>query len=575
MPKKIVIIGAVALGPKVACRARRMDPDAEILMLDKDSNISYGGCGIPYYVSGDIPDVKELSSTIYHATRDESFFRSTKRVEVRTNVEALAIDRKNKTVRVHDIKTGTVEDIPYDILVLGTGSTAVIPPIPGADLPGVTAISNLHHAVEIKNKIAKGEVESAVVVGGGAIGLEMAEALTVLWGVKTTLVEMQEQLLPVAVGPDLAGIIRRYLEKNEVKVLTGDCVSKIIGNQKSGVTGVETGAGFIPCQLIIFAIGVRPNTHLAREAGLAIGSFGGILVDRRMRTSDPNIFAGGDCVEVQHQITGQRVILPLGSLANRQGRVIGTNVSGGNEQWRGAVGTLCLKAFDLGIARAGLTTAQAIGAGFDAVDALIAGSDKAHFYPGHKPMFIRLIADRKTRRVLGIEAVSENGDAVKARVDAVAALLSHGVCVDEISNLEVGYAPPFASAMDIVNAAANALENVLDDRGEAINVLEFLDQLDSPDLRVLDVRTRIEAEPYVNKYGKRWQNIPLDELQERLGEIPTDEPLIVICSSGVRSFEAQVLLRQKGIANVKNVQGGTALVELLKDVNMRNMRVTP
>ncbi|UIJ36784.1 FAD-dependent oxidoreductase [Desulfobaculum bizertense] len=556
MAKKIVIIGGVALGPKAACRARRLDPDAEITLIDKDTLISYGGCGIPYFVSGDIANPEDLYSTVFHAKRDPEFFDVYKRVKVMTGTEALDIDRKAKTVRLRDLNTGEESEISYDVLVLGTGASPFVPPVEGFDLPGVKCVANMHQAIDIKSQIASGEVGSAVVVGGGAIGLEMTEAMSALWGVETTLVEMCDQVLPQAMGPEFTRMIENHLEENEVKVMTSTRVLRILGDE-DGVTGVLTDKGEIPCDMVIFGAGVRPNNALAKKAGLAIGQFGGIVVDARMCTSDRNIYAGGDCVEIRNQITGAPTYLPLGSLANREGRVIGTNIAGGNERFDGATGTFCLKAFDLSVATSGLTLEQAKAAGFDAVEGLSAQADRAHFYPGHDWLFIKLIADRTTRRVLGIEALGSAGDAVKARVDAVAALLPFHVDLDAISNLEVGYAPPFASAMDVVNAAANALKNIIDGLSNPVEPRDFLAEVLPDESRlILDVRSAKQAVPMQEIYGERWLNIPQDELPARYDELPRDKELYVLCNTGLRSYESQVLLRAKGFTNLKNIQGG-------------------
>lgn len=560
MAKRVVIVGAVALGPKVAARVMRLDPSAEVKLLDKDYIISYGGCGIPYYIGGDVADLEGLRSTSAHVLRDSQFFKNAKCVDV-LHAEALAIDRRSKTLKIRHQTDGKEENLPYDKLVLATGAAPVQPPLPGVDLPGVSVVANLHHAKVIKDMIAKGQVESAVVIGGGAIGLEMAEALTDLWGVETTLVEMMDQLLPPAFGPDMALLIKNHMTEKGVRVLLSERVTRILGDKQKGVQAVETGNGQIPCQLVILAVGVRPNSTLAREAGLAVGRFGGIRVDERLRTSDPDIYAGGDCVEILHKVSGETVHMPLGSLANRQGRVIGTNITGGWGHFGGTVGTFCLKVFDFGIARAGLTERQAAAAGFDPVHAVVVQSDRAHFYPSQELMYVKLIADRKTRRVLGIEAVGKAGDAVKGRVDAVAALLHHDVCLEEISNLEMAYAPPFASAMDIVNNAANALENILEGRQKPIDVAEFLEDFKEGKVRVLDVRSAVQSSPFMEKYGSQWLNIPQEELICRLDEVPRGEKLCLICGSGPRSYEAQLLLRSKGIEETKNIQGGVGMVK--------------
>jgi NADPH-dependent 2,4-dienoyl-CoA reductase/sulfur reductase-like enzyme/rhodanese-related sulfurtransferase len=562
MSQNIIIIGGVALGPKVACRARRLDPEAKITMVDRDRFISYGGCGIPYYVGGDVPELKSLFSTSAHVVRDSLFFKNAKGVDVRIETEAVAIDRKAKTITLRSCVDGATESMPYDKLVLATGAQPIVPPIPGVDLPGVTVVATPHHAQAIKDKVAKGQVERAVVVGGGAIGLEMAEALTDLWGVETTLVEMQDQLLPGPLGHDMALMVKKHMEKKGVQVFLSEQVSRILGDRESGVSGVETASSRISCDLVVMAVGARPNTALARRAGLELGPRGGVVVDHFMRTSDPDIYAGGDCVEILHSISGQLVHMPLGSLANRQGRVIGTNVAGGRATFPGTSGAFCIKVFDLAAATSGLTFSQAESAGFDPVQVVVAQADRAHFYPSQEMMCMKLIADRQTRRVLGVEAVGGSGDAVKARVDAVAAVLPFGATLDVISNLEVAYAPPFASAMDIVNSAANALENTIEGRHEVTDVEEFLKDFRHEEVRVLDVRSAVQAAPFVKKYDQRWQNIPQEELACRLEEIDTDDvPLCLICGSGPRSYEAQLLLRNQGVVNTRNVQGGMKMLQ--------------
>jgi NADPH-dependent 2,4-dienoyl-CoA reductase/sulfur reductase-like enzyme/rhodanese-related sulfurtransferase len=562
MGKKVVIIGGVALGPKVACRVKRLDPTAEVVVVDKEEYISYGGCGIPYYVGGDVTDIEGLMSTSAHVLRDSRFFADAKGVEVRTRTEAIKIDRQGQLVRLRSLVSGEESELAYDELVLATGATPIVPPLPGVDLPGVSVVANLNHAQKIKAAIAKGQVGNAVVIGAGAIGIEMAEALTDLWGVETTLVEMQPQVLPVAIGADIARVMETHLVEKGVNLRLGTTVMKILGDPNKGVTGVATSAGEIPCDLVILAVGVRPNSWLAREAGLAIGPTGGIQVDKHLRTSDPRIYAGGDCVEMTHLISNAPVHLPLGSIANRHGRVIGTNVVGGEATFPGVVGNFCIKIFDLALFTAGLTEEQARAAGFDVVSTVAAQADRAHFYPSQDMMVMKLIACRKTGRIVGVESFGPDGDAVKARVDSVAVLLPHKPTVADISNLEVSYSPPFASAMDIVNSAANALENTIEGRHEPIDVGRFLELFKKEKVKVLDVRSAVQARPFVAKYGDRWQNIPQEELSNRLAEVNSnDQTLYLICGSGPRSYEAQLLLRQKGITDTRNIQGGIKMLK--------------
>lgn len=562
MSKKIVIIGAVALGPKVACRLRRLDPEAEITLIDRDSIVSYGGCGIPYYVGGDINDLEDLYKTTSHAIRDEEFFESCKGIKVLTRVEALEIQRKEKRVKVRYLNTEQEGFLDYDKLIIATGAQAVRPPFPGSDLDRVFTVSDLHDARKMKELMATGKIGKAVVVGAGAIGLEITEALTDLWGIETTLVEMEDQVLPTLLGKCIARITAKELERKGVELLLEEKVLEVSEVEGSGQLIVKTSGKQMTVDIVVLAAGVRPNTGLAKDAGLAVGQSGGISVDRRLRTTDPDIYAGGDCVELRNLVSGENMLMALGSLANRQGRIIATNISGGQSHFNGTVGTFCVKVFDLGVSKAGLTYRQAKETGFDPVYGVVSQADHAHFYPSSELIYISLVADRKSRKILGIEAAGKNGDAVKARVDTVAVLLKHGVDVDEVCSLETGYAPPFASAMDVVNNAGNALDNILAGSNRPIDAADFLYEFHRKDIRVLDIRGEKEAAPFKEKYGSRWFNIPQNQLRSRVGELPAEEPFFLLCDTGPRSYEAQVFLNSKGITNTRNVQGGFAMIKV-------------
>jgi NADPH-dependent 2,4-dienoyl-CoA reductase/sulfur reductase-like enzyme/rhodanese-related sulfurtransferase len=561
MPKKVVIIGAVALGPKVACRLRRLDPEVEITLIDRDNLISYGGCGIPYYVGGDINDIEDLYKTSSHAVRDQAFFLDCKGIKVLTRVEATVIERQKKWVKVCHLDTGEEQYLPYDKLVIATGAQAIRPPFPGANLERVFTVSDLHDAKTIKELMAGGKVGKAVVIGAGAIGLEISEALTDLWGIETTLIEMEDQVLPTLLGKCIARVTAKELERRGVELLLEEKVLEIVKQNQSEQLLVKTSRKTINADIVVLSAGVRPNTALAREAGIAVGMSGGISVDRRMRTSDPDIYAGGDCVELRNLISGENMLMALGSLANRQGRIIATNISGGQSHFTGTVGTFCVKVFELGISKAGLTYRQAKETGFDPVYAVVSQADHAHFYPSSELIYISLLADRNSRKILGIEAAGKNGDAVKARVDTIAVLLKHGLDVDEVCSLETGYAPPFASAMDVINNAGNALDNVLAGYNRPIDAADFLFEFGHKDVRVLDIRGEKEAAPFKEKYGRRWFNVPQDQLRRRVGEIPRGELLFLLCDTGPRSYEAQVFLSSQGITNTRNIQGGFAMIK--------------
>ncbi|MDY0041192.1 MAG: FAD-dependent oxidoreductase [Desulforhabdus sp.] len=570
--QRVVIIGAVALGPKVACRLKRLRPDWEVVMIDQDEHISYGGCGIPYFISGDISEVRELMSTSFHMERTPQFFEDAKDVRVRIRTRALAIDRQAKKVRILDLESGREEDLPYDKLVLATGSQPNRLPIPGADQPEVMSVSNLRSAMKIKERISKGEVDCAVIVGAGAIGCEMAEALSDLWGIETSMVEIAEQVLPGVLDPALARMVQKHIEEKNVAVYLNETAREIkrIDNGEHKLKLV-TSQREIETDLIITAVGIRPNSDLARQAGLMVSPRGGVVVNNHMQTSDPHIYAGGDCVEVPHLVTGNSAFFPQGSLANRQGRVIGTNLAGEFAVFRGIVGSFSIKIFDLAVASTGITLQAAQREGFDAVHALVIQADRAHFYPTQDLMYLQVVVDRKTRRVLGAQGIASNGDALVGRINSIAAMLPYRPSLEDLSNLEIAYSPPYASALDIVNAAANTAENILDGYNVTMEVDEFekcfLDG-ESDNCICLDVRGPANAAPYVAHFGKRWLNIPQETLKHRLSEIPKDKRLIVVCNSGVRSYEALRQLSCAGPCDVINLQGGVAALKKSGLVNL-------
>lgn len=562
MSQQVVIIGAVALGPKAACRFKRLCPDSKVVMLDRDMRISYGGCGIPYYVSGEVSEVSALQSTAFHMVRTPEFFHEVKDVEARPQTEALAIDRAAKTVTTRHLPTGREETIPYDKLVIATGSSPRKLPIPGVDLPGVHAVNNLEAAEAIKKSVAGGSVGSVAIIGSGFIGLEMAVAFADMWGLDTTVIELFDQILPGVTSPTLAGMAQKHMEEKGVVFRLGEKVQAIEGEGKA--QRVVTDKGTIEADLVIVSVGVTPNDELAKAAGLDVSPRGGIVVDEHMRTSDPDIYAGGDCVVIKNLVTGQPMFLPLGSMANRQGRVIGDNLAGGDSTFEGAVGSWCVKLFELGAAGTGLTLAAAKRAGLDAISAHVTAVDRAHFYPEHGLMSLELIAERGTKRVLGLQGLAVNGDALVGKVNTVAAMLPAGPKVLDVSNVEVAYSPPFAAAMDILNTVANVADNLLSGQNKGIDVTEFgriWDAADLGDAYILDCRETLQGEPLVEKYPGRWHNIPQGQLRDRLAEVPRDKKVLLVCNTGARSYEALVTLAHMGFQQVFSVEGGMAAVK--------------
>ncbi len=562
MPQDIVIIGAVALGPKAACRFKRLEPESRVIMVDQDDRISYGGCGIPYFISGDISEPDQLQSTSFNMVRDEKFFRNAKDIDVMINTRALSIDRGKKIVMVQNVLNGTKQSLSYDKLVLATGSRPIHLPIPGCHLDGVFTISGLNKAIAIKNEVAAGNIGKAVIIGAGPIGLELAESLADLWGIETAVVEIKDQILPGIMGRNMARMAQQHMQENDVSFYIREEVTRFEG--RSRVERVVTNRRKLYADLVIVAVGVAPNSDLASEAGLEVSKTGAIVVNKKMQTSDPSIYAGGDCVEIPNLITGRQGYWPLGSLANRQGRVIGTNLAGGHDEFEGAVGSFSIKLFDISLASAGLSLESAKNEGYDALNGFVVQFDRAHFYPEKELLYLELVAQRDTGRVLGIQGMGGKGTSAIGRVATVAAILKYKPKTSDISNMEFPYSPPFSAAMDVLNALGNTTQNILEGKNRVIEADEFSEwwnDREADNTFFLDCRNWGNAGPFTRKYPDHWKSIPQDELQVRLGEVPRDKKIVLICNTGVRSYEAQVTLDQMGIKDSYNLQGGVAALK--------------
>ena len=561
-PEKILIVGGVALGPKAASRCKRLMPDAEVTLVDENVYISYGGCGIPYYVSGEVQNLDDLRATPYHTIRDPEFFRAMKGVTVRNQTRALSIDRAAKTLLVKDVISGKEEKLPYDKLVLATGASPRVPPVEGKDLKNVLSLTRLEAADAIRTACQEGKINEAVIVGGGFIGLEAAVALADMWGVKVSVVEMMDQILPGVLSHSLARMAEHDCVSHKVDVYASEKVLKLEGKD-GAVSKVVTDKRELPAQLVIFAAGFIPNGRLAKDAGLDVAPFGAVVVDEHMRTSDPAIYAGGDCVAIRNIITDKLGYLPLGSMANRQGRVIGTNLAGGDATFPGYVGTWAVKLFEMSFCGTGLTVERARKEGYDAIGVSVEQLDRAHFYPEKNMMSLELVVDKPTRRVLGIQGACSAGDALKARVDAVAGVLQYArPTVEDISNLEVSYAPPFASAMDVVNVVGNVADNVLAGRFKPVTGDQFMElwkNRDQNHIFFIDARPA-KAGQAVQAQHPEWHSIPLEEIAARVNEVPKDRSVAIICNTGLRAYDSLLILARNGITDVVNSTGGMQAV---------------
>jgi NADPH-dependent 2,4-dienoyl-CoA reductase/sulfur reductase-like enzyme/rhodanese-related sulfurtransferase len=556
MAKKYLIVGGSAAGPKAASKIRRLDLDAEVTIIQKGKYLSMASCGYPYFVGGVFDDPNQLIATPTGAPRDPGYFSNVKAINALVETEAISIDRKNKTLKVKDLVSGKETDMAYDKLVLATGASPVKPPIPGIDLEGIDTLQSMEDAVALKKVAVEKKVKKAVVVGGGLIGIETCEALE-LAGIDITVVEMQDQVLPF-LDWEMAKLVENHMREKGVNVITGRGVTKFLGKE-GRINGVELSDGeVIPCDHAVISIGVRPNSQIAQDAGLKIGESRGISVNRFMQTSDPDIYAAGDCVEVTNLITKNKQHWPMGDAANLQGRVLAQNVVEGNiEEYNGAIGTGICKVFDMTAGATGLSEKMAEREGFqNIITAIHAAPDKPGFMGG-SALIIKLIAAKSTGRLLGMQAVGV-GD-VSKRV-ATAAMALHGqLCLSEMVNLDLPYAPPFSPAIDNFIAAVHMLENKWRKLMDGISASQLKRKLDAGEKPfILDVRGLDEYETL--RLGVGETVIPLGMLRKQLDKLPKNKSaeIITYCKISLRGYEASCCLRALGYTNVKVLEGGIA-----------------
>jgi NADPH-dependent 2,4-dienoyl-CoA reductase/sulfur reductase-like enzyme/rhodanese-related sulfurtransferase len=537
----------------VAARARRRDAKAEITVIERGPFLSYAGCGLPYYIGGSIPEIDGLRSTQYGVVRDEEFFDSVKGITARTHTLAESIDRKNKVLTVKNLQTGETEEITYDKLVLATGASPVRPPIEGLDLTNVFAVHVPSDAQQLREKVEEGEIDKAVFIGGGRIALEVTESFFAQ-AVDSVIIDLMDTILPAALDPEVAESLASALRKQGVEIFCSEKVLRIEGDEDGCACKVVTDAREIETDAVVVAAGVRPNVQLAAEAGLEIGETGAMVVTERLQTSNPDIYAGGDCVECTSLVTGKKVYAPLGSTANRHGRVIGDNITGGDATFPGIVGTGVMKTMGVNVASTGLTERQARAMGYELLTCIVPWMDKAHYYPGGKPIMVKMIADAADGRILGAQAVGP-GDVTK-RIDVLATALSHRATIDDVANLDLGYAPPYSTALDSVTHAANVLRNKRDGLARSVTIHELREKMErDEDFVLLDVREANEVEK-AKLEDKRLRGIPLSILRKSAGEIPTGKEVVCYCQLGMRSYEACRTLESMGFSDVKYLEGG-------------------
>lgn len=541
--RKVVIVGGVAGGASAAARLRRLDEQAEIIMFERGEHISFANCGLPYYIGGEIRDKSALT------LQTPASFHARFNVDVRTLSEVTAIDAVAKRVTVSDRATGESYQESYDQLVLSMGAEALLPNIEGIRSDRVFTLRNIPDTYRIKEHVQTARPASAVVVGGGFIGLEMAENLQQA-GLRVSLVDLADQVLP-PIDYDMAGDVHRHLEHKGVKLFLGNAVRSI---QNSGsALKVVLNSGEILTDMLIMAIGVRPETSLAKTAGIALNQRGSIIVDEQMRTSQPDIYAVGDAVEVTNFVTGLKDFLPLAGPANKQGRIAADNICGITSTYTGTQGSAVVKVFDLTVASTGINEKTAKQLGLDYDKSFTYSANHASYYPGAVSMSVKTIFERPTGKILGAQLVGYEG--VDKRCDILATAIRAGMTAFDLTRLELCYAPPYGSAKDPVNMAGYVIENLLTGKLQQFHWHEVRDLPRDGSVTLLDTRTELE---YANGHIDGFDNIPLDSLRARLGELDRSKPVFVTCQIGLRGYVAARILNQHGF-QVRNLSGGYRL----------------
>ncbi len=550
-PQRILIVGGVATGPKAGARLKRLMPEADITLIERDTIVSYGACGLPYYVEGLFTDIDTLTRTPVGVARTPAFFSQSKGFSVHCRTEALAIDRKNKTVQVKDLDSGAKRDMPYDKLVLATGGTSFRPPIPGLDLENVWFMAHPGHAESMVHQIVRQGLKRAVLVGAGFIGIEMAEAL-VHRGLEVTLVEMADHILPGILDRDIATFAAKHLRQKGVRLVLGEQVTGISGVGRAAA--VVTGQRELPADLVLIAVGTRPNDQLALDAGLQCMERGGVIINEYCQTSDPDIYAGGDCVVNTYagKGAGSRLFVALGSTANKHGRIIADHIAGNPTPFPGITCTGIVRAFDYTLARTGLSEQQARQLQFDIETVTWSGPDKPHYMPGSGPLVIKMIASRRDRRLLGVQLVGP-GDAAK-RLDVAAAVIMMGGGLDDIAHIDVGYSPPYGPPIDPLATCAHVLTNKLDGVARSLPAFAAKARIETGNVLLLDVRTQQEVDAVGLPYPA--VHIPLGKLREEVHRLPRDRDILAFCKVSMRGYEAQRILNHAGFDRVWFIEGG-------------------
>ena len=546
---KVVIVGGVAGGATAAARIRRLDEQAEIIVFERSGYISYANCGLPYYIGGVIEDPENLT-----LQTPESFYRRF-RIHMKVRHEVTAIHPERKTVSVKNLETGELFEESYDKLLLSPGAKPLWPNLPGMDSNKLFTLRTVEDTFRIKEFVDQNKPKSAVMVGGGFIGLEVAENLRHL-GMDVTIVQRPKQLMN-PFDADMASFIHSEVRKHGVKLALGQSVAGFV-EADGGVNVLLKDSAPLHADMVVLAIGVTPESSLAKDAGLALGIKGSILVNDRMETSVPDIYAVGDAVQVKHYVTGEDALIALAGPANKQGRIAADNICGGDSRYLGSQGSSVIKVFDMTAATTGINETNARKAGFDADTVILSPMSHAGYYPGGKLMTMKVVFEKETYRLLGAQIVGYEG--VDKRIDVLATAIHAGMKATQLKELDLAYAPPYSSAKDPVNMAGFMIDNI----SKGLKQWHLADAEKLPRdgcVTLLDTRT---AGEYSRGHIEGFKNIPVDELRERMGEIQPGKPVYVICQSGLRSYIATRILEGYGF-EVYNFAGGFLFYDAVRN----------
>lgn len=533
----VLVIGGVAAGTKTAAKLKRENRDFNVTLITKGENISYAGCGLPYYVGGVIEDKSDLI-----VNTPKSFSELTQ-VEVKTSVEALEIDRDKKIVKAFDIQNKEEIIFNYDKLVIATGADPIKPPIEGIDLEGVYYMRTPDDAIAVREVVETNNVKRAVVVGGGFIGLEVAENLHEM-GVKTTLVEAMDHIMP-GFDDEVSSYVENELIENGIMVLTGERLTSIEGDEK--VSKVRTDKRAMKADMIVMSVGIRANSNIAETCGLELEANKTIKVNEYMQTNDENIYAVGDCVTVKNILSGKPAWSPMGSSANKEGRCLAKTLAGKKTEFNGVLGTGIVKLLNLNAARTGLTEKEALNLGYNVESVLVPIDDKAHYYPDSKMIIIKLISDKDNKKVLGAQVFGEGN--VDKHIDVISTAITFNATINDLQNLDLAYAPPFSTAIHPVGHAANVLLNKIDGDVKTLRYEEFLNNQESYKLADVNKTPQLEGVTYID----------LAQLNGKIDGFELDDKILLVCARGKRAYLAYNRMKHFGYKDVKVLEGGLAL----------------